>query len=34
MMQSTRSGKKNLLEGCKATATSKETEIKLTNLVR
>src|SRR6516164_5868173 len=34
MIQSARSGKKNLLEGSKAAATSKETEIKLTNVAR
>src|ERR1022692_2477482 len=31
MIQSARSGKKNILEGSKAGTTSKETEIKLTN---
>jgi four helix bundle suffix protein len=34
MIQSARSGKKNLLEGSKAGITSKETEIKLTNVAR
>lgn len=34
MIQSARSGKKNILEGSKAAATSKETEIKLTNVAR
>jgi four helix bundle suffix protein len=34
MIQSARSGKKNILEGSKAAITSKETEIKLTNVVR
>ncbi|HEY3663374.1 MAG TPA: four helix bundle suffix domain-containing protein [Chthoniobacterales bacterium] len=34
MIQSARSGKKNLLEGSKAALTSKETEIKLTNVAR
>jgi four helix bundle suffix protein len=34
MIQSTRSGKKNILEGSKAALTSKETEIKLTNVGR
>ena len=34
MIQSARSGKKNLLEGSKAGRTSKETEIKLTNVSR
>jgi four helix bundle suffix protein len=34
MIQSARSGKKNLLEGSKASLTSKETEIKLTNVAR
>ena len=34
MIQSARSGKKNLLEGSKAGLTSKETEIKLTNVAR
>src|SRR5439155_21913442 len=32
MIQSARSGKKNILEGSKAALTSKETEIKLTNV--
>lgn len=32
MIQAARSGKKNLLEGSKAALTSKETEIKLTNV--
>jgi four helix bundle suffix protein len=34
MIQSARSGKKNILEGAKAAKTSKETEIKLTNVAR
>ena len=34
MIQSARSGKKNVLEGSKAALTSKETEIKLTNVGR
>jgi four helix bundle suffix protein len=34
MVQAARSGKKNLLEGSKAGLTSKETEIKLTNVAR
>jgi len=34
MIQSARSGKKNILEGSKAGRTSKETEIKLTNVAR
>jgi four helix bundle suffix protein len=34
MIQAARSGKKNLLEGSKAARTSKETEIKLTNVAR
>jgi len=34
MIQSARSGKKNILEGSKAASTSKETEIKLTNVAR
>jgi len=34
MIQAARSGKKNLLEGSKAASTSKETEIKLTNVGR
>jgi four helix bundle suffix protein len=34
MIQSARSGKKNLLEGSKAALTSKETELKLTNVAR
>ncbi len=34
MIQSARSGKKNILEGSKAAFTSKETEIKLTNVAR
>lgn len=34
MIQSARSGKKNILEGSKAGRTSKETEIKLTNVSR
>ena len=34
MIQSARSGKKNILEGSKAALTSKEMEIKLTNVAR
>lgn len=34
MVQAARSGKQNILEGSKAAATSKETEIKLTNVAR
>jgi four helix bundle protein len=34
MIQAARSGKKNLLEGSKAAQTSKEMEIKLTNVAR
>src|SRR5258708_4535026 len=34
MIQSARSGKKNILEGSKAALASKETEIKLTNVAR
>ncbi len=34
MIQSARSGKKNILEGSKAARTSKETELKLTNVAR
>jgi four helix bundle suffix protein len=34
MIQAARSGKKNLLEGSKASITSKETELKLTNVAR
>ena len=34
MIQSARSGKKNILEGSKAALTSKESEIKLTNVGR
>lgn len=34
MIQAARSGKKNLLEGSKAATTSKEMEIKLTNVAR
>jgi four helix bundle suffix protein len=34
MIQTARSGKKNILEGSKAALTSKETEIKLTNVAR
>ena len=34
MIQSARSGKKNILEGSKAALSSKETEIKLTNVAR
>jgi four helix bundle suffix protein len=34
MIQAARSGKKNILEGSKAGTTSRETEIKLTNVAR
>jgi four helix bundle protein len=34
MIQAARSGKQNIIEGCMAAATSKETEIKLTNVAR
>lgn len=34
MIQAARSGKKNILEGSKASLTSKETEVKLTNVAR
>ena len=34
MIQSARSGKKNILEGSKAALTYKETEIKLANVAR
>jgi four helix bundle suffix protein len=34
MVQAARSGKQNILEGSKAAVTSKETEIKLTNVAR
>jgi four helix bundle suffix protein len=34
MVQAARSGKQNIVEGSKASATSKETEIKLTNVAR
>ena len=34
MIQAARSGKKNILEGSKAGLTSKETEIRLTNVAR
>jgi four helix bundle protein len=34
MVQGARSGKQNILEGCMASATSKETEIKLVNVAR
>ena len=34
MIQAARSGKKNILEGSKASVTSKETELKLTNVAR
>jgi hypothetical protein len=34
MIQAARSGKKNILEGSKAGRTSKETELKLTNVAR
>ena len=34
MVQAARSGKQNIIEGCKASGTSKEMEIKLTNVAR
>ena len=34
MVQAARSGKQNILEGSKASGTSKEMEIKLTNVAR
>jgi four helix bundle suffix protein len=34
MIQAARSGKQNIVEGCKASGTSKETEIKLLNVAR
>lgn len=34
MVQASRSGKQNIAEGCKASVTSTETEIKLTNVAR
>jgi hypothetical protein len=34
MVQAARSGKQNIVEGSKAAATSKESEIKLTNVAR
>ena len=34
MVQADRSGKQNIIEGSKASGTSKETEIKLTNVAR
>lgn len=34
MVQAARSGKQNILEGSQASGTSKETEIKLTNVAR
>ena len=34
MIQATRSGKQNILEASRASGTSKETEIKLTNVAR
>lgn len=34
MVQAARSGKQNILEGCQASGTSKETEIKLVNVAR
>lgn len=34
MVQAARSGKQNIVEGSKASVTSKETEIKLTNVAR
>jgi four helix bundle suffix protein len=34
MVQAARSGKQNIVEGSKASATSKETELKLTNVAR
>lgn len=34
MVQAARSGKQNIIEGAKASGTSKETELKLTNVAR
>jgi four helix bundle suffix protein len=34
MIQAARSGKQNIVEGCAASATSKETEIKLVNVAK
>jgi hypothetical protein len=34
MVQAARSGKQNILEGSQASGTSRETEIKLTNVAR
>ena len=34
MVQAVRSGKQNIAEACMASATSKEAEIKLTNVAR
>ena len=34
MVQAARSGKQNIIEGSEASATSKETEIKLTNVAK
>ncbi len=34
MVQAARSGKQNIVEGCAASATSKETEIKLVNVAK
>ena len=34
MIQAARSGKQNIIEGCSASATSKETEIKLINVAK
>jgi four helix bundle protein len=34
MVQAARSGKQNILEGCQASGTSKEAEIKLVNVAR
>jgi four helix bundle suffix protein len=34
MVQAARSGKQNILEGCMASGTSKETEIKIVNVAR
>jgi four helix bundle suffix protein len=34
MIQAARSGKQTIAEGCKAAGTSKETELKLTNVAR
>ena len=34
MVQSARSGKQNIAEGCKASVTSAETELKLINVAR